>query len=34
VGDDLLRLGRVLGAGLYKDLTPLVDVGQAQWVSR
>ena len=28
VGDDLLRLGRVLGAGLDEDLPALVDVGQ------
>jgi hypothetical protein len=29
VGDDVLRLGRVLGRGLDEDLVVLVDVGQA-----
>ena len=29
VGDDVLRLGRVLGRGLDEDLSVLVDVGQA-----
>ena len=34
VGDDLLRLGRVLGAALHEDLAALVDQGQRRSASR
>ena len=34
VRDDLLGLGRVLGAGLDEDLAALVDIASEQWVSR